>query len=229
MKAEYKKLWYSCIYPLFFVVIIWFVKLFELSFDLQFFKYGIYPLKIENILGIIISPVIHSDLKHLYSNTIPILVLGTGVFYFYKKIAWNVILLIWFMSGLGVFIGAREAYHIGASGLIYGFASFLFFSGIIRKNRQLTAISFIVIFLYGSIVWGLFPFKKEISFEGHIYGFISGIVFAVFYKNIKTEFEPKHDFWDDDNPTNTTYDYEVFYELENNNVNDSENQQPTTP
>jgi membrane associated rhomboid family serine protease len=77
----------------------------------------------------------------------------------------------------------RQAYHIGASGIIYGLASFLFVSGIIRKVRALMAIALLVVFWYSGMVWGLLPFDFEVSFEAHITGAISGIVLAVIYRD----------------------------------------------
>lgn len=88
-----------------------------------------------------------------------------------------------FLTGILVWFGGREAWHIGASGLVYGLASFLFFSGIIRKYFRLVALSLLVVFLYGEMVWGIFPgVYKNVSWESHMLGFISGILLAIVYR-----------------------------------------------
>ena len=122
----------------------------------------------SGITGIITSVFIHGDIQHIFSNTLPILVLGTMLFYFYKKIAKPTFIWIWLVSGIWLWIGGRSSelnlmYHIGASTLIYGLATFLFFSGVFRKHLRLMVVSALVVFLYGSIMWGIFPLKSEIS------------------------------------------------------------------
>ncbi|MCK4663766.1 MAG: rhomboid family intramembrane serine protease [Bacteroidales bacterium] len=183
--TEKRRFFHSLIFPCFFLFIIWIIKLFEYFFDLDLSVYGIFPLKIKGLLGIITSPLIHGDFNHLIANSIPILVLSTGIFYFYRNIAYKVFFLIYLIAGIWIWLSARQAYHIGCSGLIYGFASFLFFSGILSKDRKLMAISLLTIFLYGGLIWGIFPLKKNISWESHLLGMIAGIVLAFYYKNYK--------------------------------------------
>ena len=110
--------------------------------------------------------------------------LSVALFYFYSEIAFRIFLLTYLLTGVLVWVGGREAWHIGASGLVYGMASFLFFSGILRKYYRLVALSLLVVFLYGEMVWGLFPgIYKNISWESHMLGFVSGIFLAVLYRN----------------------------------------------
>ena len=104
------------------------------------------------------------------------------MFYFYNKIAYKVFFLSYGIANIWIWIGARQAYHIGASGLIYSFASFLFVSGLIRKNMKLMAISLLVVFLYGSMIWGILPLQPHISWESHLMGAIAGIVLAIYYR-----------------------------------------------
>ncbi len=170
------------VFPLLFLGLMWAVKATEsvLQADLTFL--GIYPLHIKGLPGIISAPLVHGNLRHLFNNSIPAFLLTWGLFYFYHKIALRVFSLIWLMSGLWIWFGAREAYHIGASGIIYGLGAFLFFSGIFRKNIHLTAISLLVIFLYGSMVWGIFPYKTGVSWESHLYGALAGLILASYYR-----------------------------------------------
>ncbi|MFM8431214.1 MAG: rhomboid family intramembrane serine protease, partial [Bacteroidota bacterium] len=141
------------------------------------------PRSLEGLIGIAISPFLHSDLDHLVSNTIPILIVGAGLFHFYKSIATKVIVLIWILTGAWVWLIGRQEYHIGASGLIYGMVVFLFFSGIFRKDVRLMAISMLVVFLYGSLAWGILPIDPRQSWETHLAGSIAGLFVAIYYKS----------------------------------------------
>lgn len=182
MRSEKQKLINSVFFPFLFVILLWLIKGLEaiFSYDLSFL--GIHPLHYKGLIGIITAPLIHADYRHLFLNTIPILILGTGIFYFYKSIAFKVIILSYLLTGLWVWFGGRDASHIGASGLIYAFAAFLFFSGIIRHNSSLIAISLLVAFLYGGMLWGVFPLKKDVSWESHLMGFVAGSVLAVYFR-----------------------------------------------
>jgi len=183
--SEKAKIIDSIFYPTLFVVIIWLVKLTEVIFHFDFGIYGILPLKASGLIGILTAPLIHANFAHLMANTIPIWVLMATLLYFYRPIAWKVFFLTYFMTGLWVWFWAREAYHIGASGVIYGLATFLFLSGIFRRESRLMSISMFIIFIYGGLVWGVFPQlfpEKNISWESHLMGIVAGLVLAVFYK-----------------------------------------------
>jgi membrane associated rhomboid family serine protease len=178
-----KKLLLSMIIPGIFVFLMWLVKIIEVLFDIDLSQYGIYPLTAKGLEGIIFSPFIHANFNHLFSNTLPLFFLAVALFYFYSEVALKVFIWTYFITGFLVWVAGREAYHIGASGLVYGLASFLFFSGIIRRYFRLIALSLLIVFLYGSMVWGLFPgVYKDVSWESHMLGFFSGVVLAVIYR-----------------------------------------------
>lgn len=183
MKEERKRFYLSMVFPLFFLLILWIIKISEVLLGTSFVFLGIYPLKAKGLIGILTAPLIHSDFGHLMANSVPLFILGTGVFYFYNKIAIKVFLLSYLLTNFWIWFGARQAYHIGASGLVYSFAAFLFFSGVIRKNIKLMAISLLVVFLYGSMIWGVLPWQPHISWESHLMGAIAGIVLAFYYRN----------------------------------------------
>lgn len=164
------------------VVIMWFIKFMEIIFETSLYRMGIFPRATKGLVGIITSPLIHSDISHLFSNSFPLIVLSSGIIYFYPRVAFKVFMWVYFATGFWVWIAARDSYHIGASGLVYGFASFLFFSGIFRKNRQLMAISLLVIFLYGSLIWGIFPIDPKMSFETHLLAGVMGLIVAYYYR-----------------------------------------------
>jgi membrane associated rhomboid family serine protease len=179
-----KKLFLSMIIPGIFVFLMWIVKIVEVLFDIDLSQFGIYPLSIKGLRGIIFSPFIHADFTHLFNNSVPLFFLSIALFYFYSEVALKVFIGTYFITGFLVWIAGRDAWHIGASGLVYGLASFLFFSGIIRRYFRLIALSLLIVFLYGSMVWGLFPgVYKNVSWESHMLGFFSGVVLAVWYKN----------------------------------------------
>ncbi|HBH47703.1 MAG TPA: rhomboid family intramembrane serine protease [Bacteroidales bacterium] len=180
---EKRRLLLSALFPFLFVCLIWLIKIFEIISGISLVQFGLYPLKPQGLIGILTGPLIHGDWRHLFNNTFPVFFLTWGIFYFYHEVAWRVFILAYLIAQFWLWFFAREAYHIGASSLIYSFGAFVFVSGIIRRNRNLLAISLLVAFLYGSMVWGIFPVDQRISWEGHLMGMIAGIVLAFYYKN----------------------------------------------
>ncbi|MFC2086839.1 rhomboid family intramembrane serine protease [Bacteroidota bacterium] len=177
------KLKHSLLFPSFFILVIWLVELTESSLNLDLRYLGIFPLKWSGLIGILTSPLIHSDFNHIFNNSTSMFILSIGLFYFYRPLSYKIFFIIYFTSGVLVWLMARPAYHIGCSGVIYGLASFLFFSGIIRNDIRLMAISLIVIFLYGSMIWGIFPLDHSISWESHLWGGFSGMFLSIIYRN----------------------------------------------
>lgn len=186
MKSDLVKFKDSVFYSLAFIALLWIVKAIEFSVSGDFGDYGILPRKISGAIGIITGPLIHGDINHLFSNTIPLLILGIGVIYFYNKIAFEVIALIYLMTGVWVWIAAREAYHIGASGIVYGMVSFLFFSGVFRKDPKSIAVSLVVTFLLGGMIYGIFPTNDNISWESHLLGSLAGVFCAFYFRSVQT-------------------------------------------
>ena len=169
--------------PALFVFVIWFVYWIEIHFGFNFNKFGVYPRNLSGFKGVFFTHFIHSDTSHLFNNSIPLFVLTMSLFYFYKDIAWKILLFGAFLTGLSTWVIARESFHIGASGVIYLLFSFILFSGIIRKHFRLVALSLIIIFLYGSMVWYILPIKEGMSWEGHLSGFLVGLLFSFIYRN----------------------------------------------
>jgi len=162
----------------------WAIKYVEWISHSDFGKLGIFPRTLKGSIGIITSPLIHADVFHLLSNSIPFISFTLLLFYFYRKIAWEAFIWIYLTTGFWVWAFAREAYHIGASGVIYGLAAFLLIGGFISKNIQLLAISFIVILLYGGMFFGISPgtVSANVSWESHLLGVISGILIAFYFR-----------------------------------------------
>lgn len=176
--------------PAVIIFLIWFVYWIEIQFGLNFNKFGIYPRTFVGFRGVFLAHFIHSDTNHLFNNSIPLFVLISTLLYFYRAVALKVLLFGGFLSGLLTWLIARESFHIGASGLVYLLFSFIFFSGILKKHYRLIATSLIVIFLYGSMIWYILPIKEGISWEGHLSGFLIGLIFAVLYKNVGLTYTP---------------------------------------
>lgn len=177
-----KRMLLASIPPVAFVVLLWCVFLLEEAngWDLHFL--GIRPLSWDGLIGIFTTPLVHGSFKHLLNNSAPLLVLGWALFYFYNSIALRSLLFIQLFSGFWVWLFARPSFHIGASGLVYGLAAFIFLSGIIRNERKLVSISLLVAFLYGSMFWGVFPIRDGVSWESHLWGGIAGALLAIYYR-----------------------------------------------
>ena len=188
-------------FPIIFVLIIWIVKILEYYFDLNLYKFGVFPREIMGLRAILCAPFIHNDFTHLLNNSIPILVLGSLFIFFYKNLSFEIFMWLFFISGILLWGIGRPNYHIGASGIIYALATFLFTSGIIKKDTRLAAISLIIAFLYGSLIWGIFPSKLNISWEGHLSGLISGVTVAIFYRH--------------EGPKRKKYNWEIEEEVNN--------------
>ena len=205
VESEKKELTRTLFVPFLFLLVMWMVKLVELQFDLSFIKFGLFPQTAKGLRGVLFSPFIHKDLTHLFNNSYPTFILSGLLFSMYRKIALQIFLLLFFISGFWLWIIGRPSFHIGASGMIYALGGFLCVSGMIRKDPRLAAVSLIIIFLYGSMIWGVLPTKKIISWEGHLSGFLAGTLVAFFYKH--------------DGPKRKKYQWEIEEEEEEEEKN----------
>jgi membrane associated rhomboid family serine protease len=178
MDKETRNILWSFVPGLIFVAALWAVYAMELYSGFSLAEFGVRPRDPGGLKGIITSPFLHGDLKHLTSNSVPMLVLLTGLIYFYRQLAAKVLLGVWLLGGFWLWLGGRDSYHIGASGLIYGLTAFLFFSGVFRRDTRLMALSMLVVFLYGGMVWGLFPLFRQVSWEAHLFGAVAGLMMA---------------------------------------------------
>jgi membrane associated rhomboid family serine protease len=197
---EKEKLRSSIILPGSFIVLLWFIRIGETVFSINLTHFGVLPNKLVGLIGIITAPLLHSGYNHLVSNTLPLLFLGAGILYFFPNLAYKVFAGIYIIPGIFVWFFGRPAYHIGASGMIYGFVSFLFFSGLIRRDTRSIALALLVTFLYGSMIWGIFPQNNGISWEYHLFGSLTGIACAIIFR--KSDPYKKYEWEDEENDGN---------------------------
>ena len=199
-KQDKKKFFGSLVIPAILVTLMWAVKIVEISLNVELGRYGLVPHTVQGLLGILTLPFLHGGWEHLMANSVPIIVLGTALYYFYPTLANRVMLISYLGSGLLTWcLGDPSTTHVGASALIYSLNLFLIISGFIRGNRQLTVIALIMVFLYGSFIWGMIPSlarPQNISWEGHLSGAIIGMVLAFLLRKEGPQKEVHH--WEDD-------------------------------
>ncbi len=181
-----------------FIATLWIIKIIETVIGVKLFSYGIHPGQLSGLGGILLAPLIHGSFTHLIANTAPLLILGTALLYGYPKSAKIVIPAIYIGTGLAVWLFARPVYHAGASGLTFGFMFFVFTIGVIRWDRRAIALSMIVFFLYGSMIWGIFPNNAGISYESHFFGGLIGFILAFILKNYDPYSPEKKYSWDEE-------------------------------
>jgi len=215
------------IYPVLIVLVLWLVFWFQVRVDAGIRNFGIRPNDTFGFLGIVTSPFLHADIDHLYNNTIPVFVLTMALFFFYSKVAWRVILWGVLLSGGLTWLIAQRGNHIGASGLIYVLFGFIFFKGLFAKHYRLIALSLMVVFLYGSMVWYVFPIKEDMSWQGHLSGLITGFVFALFFRKQVARPETydweRPDYAEEDDPFMKHFDEEGNF-IENPIASKSDNE-----
>lgn len=161
-----------------FVCVLWAFKLVEAVADLSFVHLGVFPQRLDGLDGVLWAPLIHGSWSHLFANTAPLIVLGTALLYGYPRSARIVLPAVYLGAGLAVWLFARPSYHIGASGLNFGLLFFIFTIGVLRWDRLAIALAMIVFFLYGSMIWGIFPHDPSVSYETHLFGAGIGFMLA---------------------------------------------------
>jgi membrane associated rhomboid family serine protease len=197
LEDERRKVVFSAIFAGSLILVLWVVKIYEWIFDLDLHEFALRPRTLSGIPGIFAEPLLHGDWSHLISNSVPLFLLLMATLYFYRGIGFRVLGYIWIITGVGVWLIARNSYHIGASGIVYGLASFLALSGILRNDTRLMSVSLLIIFLYGGMVWGVLPLFQHISWESHLVGALAGVFCAIRYRKqgppIRKYFEDEED------------------------------------
>ncbi len=195
-QEEKKRLISSLVVPTCILVVMWTVMLTEKVFHIDLGGWGVTPHTAKGLVGILTMPFLHGNWEHLLSNSAPLAILGIALYYFYRQIASKILFITYLSTGILTWFIAENGTHIGASALIYGLNFFLIFSGFIRRNLKLIALSLIVIFLYGSFVWGLIPslmIPQHVSWEGHLSGALVGLALAYYFRKQGPQREPETD------------------------------------
>jgi membrane associated rhomboid family serine protease len=187
-EEEGRRLWRSFLPGVLFTGLMWLVFVPAFFLDLDLGEWGLYPRRLEGLRGILTAPLLHADWAHLLSNTFPLLLLSGIVFFMFPKAAGRLTAGLYLASGLLAWLMARPAYHIGASGVVYALASLIFFTGMFRHERTAVAFSLVIAFLYGSMLYGIFPSEGRISWESHLAGGVAGFIWAFIYR--KTDVPP---------------------------------------
>lgn len=182
-----------------FVLVLWLIKTSEQLFHLKLQFLGVYPGELTGLIGVLTAPLIHGSYEHLFSNTLPTLILGTVLFYGYPKSSKWVIPLVWIGSGIGVWLFARESYHVGASGLTHGIFFYLLITSILRRDKRSIALMMIAFFMYGSMVLTILPREQQISFEYHLFGALFGVLSAAIFYKWDPKLERKKYDWENEN------------------------------
>jgi membrane associated rhomboid family serine protease len=186
MDRDQKDTCRAAVFALLPVAAVWIVFIFDSVFSLRLLRYGLAPLDVSRLYGVCTVPFLHDGLDHLISNTPSLFLLVFGLFLFYDRKAWTILLNHYLISGFTTWcMGRQESMHVGASGLVYALAAFHFSSGLIRKEPRQMAFSLLVAFLYGGFVWAFFPtlyIYTSISWEGHLSGLLTGIALAFYYR-----------------------------------------------
>lgn len=190
----------ALVLPAITAVVIWCIWLLDHGLELNLTRFGLYPREAKGLLGIASAPLLHGDWEHIFNNSTAVVMLGWCLMYFYPRLAGRVVGLTWLLGGIGVWLIGREGPpHVGASGVIYGMVAFLFTSGMLRGQRTLMALSLLVAFLYGSLVWGIFPIVAGMSWESHLCGAFVGLVLALVHRAVPPAVsDPRPAFLDED-------------------------------
>ena len=200
------RLKYSLLIVAGFIALLWVIELLDRTLGLQLYRLGVYPGELHGMWGILFAPLIHGSWNHLASNSFALLILGTVLLYGYPRTAKPVLALVYIGSGIGVWLFARHSFHFGASGLTHGIMFFIFTTGILRRDKLSIALSMIVFFLYGGMVWSIFPQEPNISYESHFFGAVSGVAAAFLFRGRDSAPPVKTYDWENEEDTESEDD-----------------------
>lgn len=187
--------WLAAKIALGFVAVLWAVDFLNVVLGLDLQRFGVRPRELQGLPGILLAPLLHAGLPHLISNSAPLFVLGTGVLYLYPNSTFKVLPAVYLGPGIAVWLfGATSSVHIGASGLVYGLVAYVLAAGLIRRDRRAIAASMLVYFLYGTLVWGVFPIKRGVSWETHLAAAVIGVLMAILLRHYDVPPRKRYDW-----------------------------------
>lgn len=178
--------------------ILWLILIIDSFFNLGLTRFGLRPGHIAGLAGLLTAPLLHGGAQHMFSNTAPLIVSLTTILFLYPKSSMRVIPIIWIGSGMLAWLIGRPSLHFGASGFVYGLLAFVFVSGILRLEMRSVAVSVMVWFLYGSMIWGVLPIRPHMSWELHLSGAILGVALAIVFRHWDLTPVKRYEWEDDD-------------------------------
>ncbi len=194
-----QKVYQSLVWPAGAILLLWVIHLIQVATGISLAGFGVRPRHLDGFWGIFTAPLVHGNWSHLFSNTPPLFAMLAMVLFFYRTVAVSAISLIYVLTGLAVWAFAFNAntFHIGASGVVYGLVSFVFWSGVFRRNLKSIVLALIVVFYYSSMFLGILPGQEGISWESHLYGAIVGMLVSFWFKDrIEPDERPEPPSWE---------------------------------
>jgi membrane associated rhomboid family serine protease len=180
-----------------FVALIWLIDIVNWALALELQRFGVRPRQSAGLPGILLAPLLHGGPVHLLANSLPLLVLGTGMLYLYPNSALTVLPAVYLGPGIAVWLFAERGVHVGSSGLVYGLVTYIFVAGLIRLDRRAIAASLLVAFLYGSMVWGVLPIRPGVSWQTHLAAALIGLALAIALRRL--DIPPRKRYsWEDE-------------------------------
>lgn len=180
-----------------FVAVLWLIHLMNWGLDLDPRPFGVRPREWLGLIGIGAAPLVHGDFGHLVANSVPLLVLGAVMLFLYPHSTLRVLPAVYLGPGLLVWMFGRDSVHFGASGLVYGLVSYVFVAGLLRRDRRAIAASLLVVFMYGSLAWGVLPIQPGVSWETHLSAAVIGVLMALILR--KLDVPPRKRYaWEDE-------------------------------
>ncbi|MBY5991497.1 rhomboid family intramembrane serine protease [Ferrimonas balearica] len=178
------------------LLVLWIIKAAEWLLGMDLSVLGVAPRTLPGLVGIPLAPLIHGSAAHLAANSVGLLVLGAALIYGYPKTRWKVVALVWLVSGVGVWLFARPSVHFGASGLTHGIFFYLLLSSLLRRDKRSLALMMIAFFMFGGMIYSIFPREMGISYESHLAGAIAGVVGALLWWRQDPKPEVKRYDWE---------------------------------
>ena len=179
-----------------FVVLLWLIHLMNWGLGLNPWPLGVRPREWSGLVGILTAPLVHSGFAHLFANSVPLATMGAAMLFLYPHASLRVMPAVYLGPGVLVWLFGRGSAHLGASGLVYGLVSYVFVAGLLRRDRRAIAASLLVVFIYGSLAWGVLPIEPGVSWETHLSAAVIGVLLALALR--KLDIPPRKRYeWED--------------------------------
>lgn len=180
-----------------FVGLLWLIHLMNWATGLDPGPLGVRPRQWSGLVGVLTAPLVHGDFAHLFANSVPLATMGTAMLFLYPQSTLRVLPAVYLGPGIVVWLAGRGAAHLGASGLVYGLVSYVFVAGLLRRDRRAIAASLLVVFVYGSLAWGVLPVQPRMSWETHLSAAVIGGLLALAFRRLDIPPRKRYE-WEDE-------------------------------